>query len=119
MVRANDASSNLCLAGGVSDVVDSASAGFGCRRSRVTKRQTGLVKSGYGDQLGAAMTVKDVPGLKDEIRTIPGWAYAVAAIVLVLMPICLFTFTTIWSPESDAPMPFRILITVFPGTALA
>src|SRR5262245_18691327 len=65
------------------------------------------------------MTVKDVPGLKGEISIIPAWAYAVSALLFVLIPICFFTFTKIWSPESEAPVPLRILVSFFPGIMLA
>jgi Double zinc ribbon len=65
------------------------------------------------------MTVKDTRSIKSEIMVIPGWAYVVAVILFVLVPICFFTLSRVWSPESDAPLAFRILLTFFPGTILA
>jgi hypothetical protein len=50
---------------------------------------------------------------------IPGWAYALAAAVFILVPVVFYTLTSVWSPESDAPLPFRILLSFFPGTILA
>jgi len=56
---------------------------------------------------------------RKEILAIPGWAYAIAAIVFVAVPIVFFGFSGVWSPGSDAPRLFKIVITIIPGTILA
>ena len=56
---------------------------------------------------------KEMPSLKREIMLIPGWAFAIAVLVFVLVPACFFMFV------KDAPMPLRILMGFLPGTALA
>src|SRR2546425_11759366 len=63
------------------------------------------------------MTVREMPGIKSEIRIIPGWAYVLAGVVFITIPILFFTF--VWKEGSDAPIPFRILVSFLPGTFLA
>jgi RNA polymerase subunit RPABC4/transcription elongation factor Spt4 len=65
------------------------------------------------------MIVRDTRPIKTEIMVIPEWAYVVALIVFVVFPICFFFLSSVWSPGSDVPLPFRILLTFFPGTVLA
>jgi hypothetical protein len=55
--------------------------------------------------------------LKREIMLIPWWAVALAVIVFVTVPVLFFGF--VWSDVSDAPTPFRFLVSFFPGTVLA
>src|SRR5215510_6590414 len=40
-------------------------------------------------------------------------------LVFLLIPICFYEFSSIWSRESDAPVPFRILLSFVPGTIVA
>jgi len=57
-------------------------------------------------------------GIKREIRVIPGWAFALAAIVFVLVPVLFFT--VLWPRETDRPaVTFQILITLLPASILA
>jgi putative effector of murein hydrolase LrgA (UPF0299 family) len=56
-------------------------------------------------------------GIKRELTVIPGWAFVLAVAVFILVP-ALF-FGLVWSHPSDAPVPFRILISFLPGTILA
>jgi hypothetical protein len=65
------------------------------------------------------MTLRDKRSIKSEILVIPGWAYVVAVIVFLLVPVCFFVLSDVWSPDSRIPVPFNILLTVFPGTILA
>ena len=63
--------------------------------------------------------MKDMPGLKNEIRLVPGWAYAVAVVLFFAIPFAFYRFSGLWSPESDAPYLFRVLVSFFPGTMLS
>jgi Double zinc ribbon len=65
------------------------------------------------------MTVKEIPGIQNEIRIVPAWAYIVAVAVFFLVPFVFFNFSGVWSPESDAPFLFRVVLTFLPGTILA
>jgi hypothetical protein len=56
-------------------------------------------------------------GLRGEIRIIPGWAFAVAAVVFILVPVLFFTF--VWSDDSGAPRAFGFLVSFLPGTVIA
>ena len=64
------------------------------------------------------MTLRDKPGIQHEIKVIPGWAFALAACVFILVP-ALF-FTLVW-PRESAPPPvlFQILVGFLPGIILA
>jgi uncharacterized membrane protein YhaH (DUF805 family) len=63
--------------------------------------------------------VKDVPGLKGDIRLIPTWAYILAATLIIVIPGVFRAYSGLWSPESDAPFPFVLLVSFLPGTILA
>src|SRR5262249_45857621 len=65
------------------------------------------------------MTERDTPvTIRREVTTIPAWAFAIAAVLFVLIPFLFYTF--VWSRGgSDAPQPFRILVSFLPGTILA
>jgi ribosomal protein L37E len=72
------------------------------------------------------MTVANTPnvgiadrGIKGELGIIPAWAYVVAAVVFVAIPLCFFAF--VWAPGSNErpPVPFMLLITFLPGIFLA
>jgi len=65
------------------------------------------------------MTLRDKRSIKSEILVIPGWAYLVAVIVFLLVPICFFMLSDVWAPNSGFPLPFKILLTFFPGILLA
>jgi double zinc ribbon protein len=65
------------------------------------------------------MTLRDKRSIKSEILVIPGWAYVVAMIVFLLVPICFYMLSGVWAPNSGVALPFKILLTVFPGTILA
>jgi Double zinc ribbon/Phospholipase_D-nuclease N-terminal len=56
---------------------------------------------------------REKPGIKQEIRIIPGWAFALAASMFLLAPILFGVFAV------DGPLPFRLLISVLPATILA
>jgi hypothetical protein len=61
---------------------------------------------------------KERPGIRQEIAVIPTWAYIVAAIVFVLIPVCFFGF--VWPREDSPPSQFvRTLIPFIPATVLA
>ena len=71
-------------------------------------------------QLGAPMTAREMPVMKKkEMLAIPAWAYVIAAIVFIAVPFLFFRLSSVWSPNSDAPRIFQIVITIIPGTILA
>ncbi|PYS35547.1 MAG: hypothetical protein DMG14_26790 [Acidobacteria bacterium] len=63
------------------------------------------------------MTVTDTRIIKSEIMVIPKWARVLAAVVFIAVPICFYAF--VWTKPSDAPVPFRILVSFLPGSILA
>jgi hypothetical protein len=61
---------------------------------------------------------RERPGLKEEIAIIPPWAFVLAAIVFVLVPVCFFAFAWGHSPNRPGAV-FQILISLLPGTIFA
>jgi len=57
--------------------------------------------------------------MKSEIMIIPGWAFALSAILFLTIPFVFFNF--VWANQSraPAPLPFEILVSILPGTVLA
>ena len=63
------------------------------------------------------MTKRETAVIKKEMTSIPGWAYALAVFVFILFPVIFFTF--VFRGETGANVPFRILVSFFPGTIMA
>jgi hypothetical protein len=57
--------------------------------------------------------------VKKEMLAIPGWAFVVAALLFVVIPILFFTFAFRGGESGPRFLPFVILISVVPGTILA
>jgi hypothetical protein len=56
--------------------------------------------------------------VRKEMLAIPGWAFVLAALLFVLIPILFFTFAIrVGAPGTR--FPFMILVSVLPGTILA
>lgn len=56
--------------------------------------------------------------IKQEIAIIPAWAFIVASIIFVLVPVCFFAL--VWAREANPPAPvFQFVIALLPATILA
>jgi len=57
-------------------------------------------------------------GFKRELNVIPTWAFVVAAVLFICIPVVFFTF--VWRNTVDLPpAPFQVLVSVLPGFILA
>ena len=72
-----------------------------------------------GSLNGGGLEVRrERPGLRAEISLVPVWAWILAAIVFIGIPICFFGF--VWRlSESAPPAVMQAIIGVLPGTFLA
>ena len=59
------------------------------------------------------------PAVRKEIMTLPIWCVVVAVVQFLSIPLAFYYFSEIWSPDSEAPWLFKVLVTFFPGTILA
>jgi hypothetical protein len=64
------------------------------------------------------MIRRDKPGLKSELMIIPAWAFVVAAVAIVAIPIVFYT--VVWTREpNQPPVFFKTLVSFLPGTIIA
>jgi hypothetical protein len=59
-----------------------------------------------------AFTKRERPGLKQELAVIPGWAFALAAMLFVICPILFGAFV-------EGPTLFRLVLAFLPATIMA
>jgi RNA polymerase subunit RPABC4/transcription elongation factor Spt4 len=70
-----------------------------------------------GDQTGLPVR-HDRPGIQSEISIIPSWAYIVAAIVFVTIPVCFYLALVGPHRVPASELPFPVLISFIPATLL-
>jgi hypothetical protein len=59
-----------------------------------------------------------MPANRREVSSIPAWAYVIAGIIFICIPVIFFTM--VWPDESEMPrFPLQVLISFMPGTILA
>jgi hypothetical protein len=63
------------------------------------------------------MIRRDRPSLKNELRIIPGWALAIAAVVFVVIPVVFYSFVWVREPNPP-PVLLKGLISFLPGIVL-